>query len=109
RPDLLHSLFHVVPFGIRAVRESPPRIIVTLHDLIWVDYAREVEPTIVHAWWRRRLGTAAIRYALGIADHVLCNSEATRRSAGRWLPPSRATVIYHGVGEEFFGAPAGNE
>jgi glycosyltransferase involved in cell wall biosynthesis len=101
-PDLLHALFHVVPFGIRAIRAAPPRIVVTLHDLIWVDYARLVEPTVVHAWWRRRLGSTAIRYALGIADHVLCNSETTRRSAERWIARERATVVYHGVGDAFF-------
>jgi glycosyltransferase involved in cell wall biosynthesis len=101
-PDLLHALFHVVPFGIRAVRSAPPRIVVTLHDLIWVDHARQVEPTLVHAWWRRRLGSTAIRYALGIADHVLCNSETTWRSAERWIPRERATVVYHGVADAFF-------
>jgi glycosyltransferase involved in cell wall biosynthesis len=104
-PDLLHALFHVVPFGIRAVRPSP-RIVVTLHDLIWVDYARQVEPTLLHAWWRRRLGSTAIRYALASADHVLCNSEATRRSAERWIQRERTSVVYHGVAEPFFAATA---
>jgi len=104
-PDLLHALFHVVPFGIRTVRAAPPRIVVTLHDLIWIDYARLVEPTRLHAWWRRRLGTTAIRHALDTADHVLCNSEATRQSAERWIDRERTSVAYHGVAEPFF-APA---
>jgi glycosyltransferase involved in cell wall biosynthesis len=106
-PDLLHALFHVVPFGIRAVRPPPPRIVVTLHDLIWVDYARQVEPTLVHAWWRRRLGSTAIRHALDQADHVVCNSEATRRSAERWIAGERTSVVYHGVAEPFFAAAPG--
>jgi glycosyltransferase involved in cell wall biosynthesis len=106
-PDLLHAIFHVVPFGIRAVHRSPPRIVVTLHDLIWVDYARQVEPTLLHAWWRRRLGSTAIRYALATADHVLCNSEATRRAADRWIAPERTSVVCHGVAEPFFTASAG--
>jgi glycosyltransferase involved in cell wall biosynthesis len=107
-PDLLHALFHVVPFGIRAVRGAPPRIVVTLHDLIWVDYARQVEPTLLHAWWRRRLGSTAIQYALANADHVLCNSESTRRSAERWVDRQRTSVAYHGVAELFFApAPCG--
>jgi glycosyltransferase involved in cell wall biosynthesis len=100
-PDLLHSIFHVVPFGIRGVRRAPRRIVVTLHDLIWVDHARDVEPTIVHAAWRRRLGGTAIRHALEVADHVVCNSHATRASAASWLRPDRASVIYHGVGPAF--------
>jgi glycosyltransferase involved in cell wall biosynthesis len=104
-PDLLHALFHVVPFGIRAVRPAPTRVVVTLHDLIWVDYPRQVEPTLLHAWWRRRLGSAAIRYALAIADHVLCNSETTRRSAERWVDRQRTSVAYHGVAEPFFAPP----
>jgi glycosyltransferase involved in cell wall biosynthesis len=106
-PDLLHSIFHVVPFGIRAAEHAPPRIVVTLHDLIWVDYARQVEPTLLHAWWRRRLGATAIGYALRTADHVLCNSEATRRSAERWIERERTSVVHHGVAEPFFAAPAG--
>jgi glycosyltransferase involved in cell wall biosynthesis len=106
-PDLLHSLFHVLPFGIRAVRRAPPRIVITLHDLIWVDYARQVEPTLLHAWWRRRLGSTAIRYALATADHVLCNSEATRRAAERWVETGRTSIVYHGVGEPFFAAGTG--
>jgi glycosyltransferase involved in cell wall biosynthesis len=105
-PDLLHALFHVVPFGIRAVRAAPPRIVVTLHDLIWVDYPRLVEPTLLHAWWRRRLGTIAIRHTLDTADHVLCNSEATRRSAERWIDRERTSVAYHGVAEPFFAGTA---
>jgi glycosyltransferase involved in cell wall biosynthesis len=106
-PDLLHSLFHLVPFGIRAVRQAPPRIVVTLHDLIWVDYARQVEPTLLHAWWRRRLGSTAIRYALATADHVLCNSEATRGAAQRWVERERTSVVYHGVAEPFFAMAGG--
>jgi glycosyltransferase involved in cell wall biosynthesis len=106
-PDLLHSLFHVVPFGVRAVHGGRPPIVVTLHDLIWVDYSRQVEPTRLHAWWRRRLGSTAIRHALASADHVLCNSDATRRSADRWIARERTSVVYHGVAEPFFAVPAG--
>jgi glycosyltransferase involved in cell wall biosynthesis len=107
-PDLLHALFHVVPFGVRTLPDHPKRIVVTLHDLIWVDHAREVEPTAVHAWWRQRLGSTAIRYALRTADHVVCNSEATRRAAERWIAPARCTVVYHGVGREFFARDGDN-
>jgi glycosyltransferase involved in cell wall biosynthesis len=101
-PDLLHSLFHVIPIGIRRLRMAPKRIVVTLHDLIWVDYARLVEPTAAHACWRRCLGVTAIRYALRTADHVVCNSEATRRSAERWVSSARSTTVHHGVAEDFF-------
>jgi glycosyltransferase involved in cell wall biosynthesis len=103
-PDLLHALFHVVPFGVRRLPAAPTWVVVTLHDLIWVDHARLVEPTPAHAWWRRFLGSTAIRYALGSADHVVCNSEATRRSAERWISGSRCSTVYHGVADEFFAS-----
>jgi glycosyltransferase involved in cell wall biosynthesis len=101
-PDLLHSLFHVIPIGVRRLRTAPKRIVVTLHDLIWVDYARLVEPSAAHACWRRWLGVTTIRYALRTADHVVCNSEATRRSAERWVSRARCTTIHHGVADDFF-------
>ena len=101
-PDLFHALFHVIPFGIRNLRHPPATVVVTLHDLIWVDHPRLVEPTPVHAWWRRRLGSTAIRHALQTADHVVCNSCATLHAAARWIAADHCSVVYHGVGDEFF-------
>ncbi len=110
--DLYHALFHLVPFGIRRGEAAPKRVVVTLHDLIWIDFARQVETTVALAAWRRRLASVAIPYALGAAHHVICNSEATAKSAERWTSPDRRSVIHLGVGDDFFesdGEPAGDD
>lgn len=101
RPDLYHSLFHLVPFGIRHGAAAPRRVVVTLHDCIWIDYARQVERTAIAAAWRRQLASVAIPYALRASDHVICNSDATAHDAERWIPRQRLTTIHHGVDREF--------
>lgn len=108
-PDVYHSLFHLLPFGVRRGRTAPKRVVVTLHDLIWIDYARQVERTALAALWRRRLALTAIPYALRAADHVICNSEATARSADRWVRREHCTAIHLGVGHEFFASRIGLE
>jgi glycosyltransferase involved in cell wall biosynthesis len=104
--DVYHALFHVVPYGIRVGRHAPPRVVVTLHDLIWIDHAKQVASRPLHAAWRRRVGTSLIPYALTIADHVICNSETTALGADRWIPPERRSVVYMGVDEAFLARPA---
>lgn len=106
QPDLYHALFHIVPFGIRVGAQAPTRIVVTLHDLIWIDHARAVASNAVTAAWRKTLGSSLIPYALGIADHVICNSDATAKSAARWLSPERRTVVHMGVGQAFLSSSA---
>jgi glycosyltransferase involved in cell wall biosynthesis len=108
-PDVYHSLFHLLPFGVRRGRTAPKRVVVTLHDLIWIDYARQVERTALAAAWRRRLALTAIPYALRAADHIICNSEATARSADRWVRRDRCTAIHMGVSQEFFALRTGSE
>jgi glycosyltransferase involved in cell wall biosynthesis len=101
-PDVYHSLFHLLPVGVRRGAIAPAHVIVTLHDLIWVDYSRETERTRLAALWRRQLGSMAIRYALQQADHVICDSDATLREAERWIPRASCTPVHLGVGREFF-------
>src|SRR5712671_5530150 len=38
-PDVYHSLFHVLPVGLRRGPSAPRAIVVSLHDLIWIDQA----------------------------------------------------------------------
>jgi glycosyltransferase involved in cell wall biosynthesis len=101
--DVYHALFHLLPFGAR--RRGVNKVVVTLHDLIWIDHAREVERNPLAAAWRRRLALTAIPYALRSADHVICDSEATARGAARWVAAERCTAVHLGVGPDFF-APA---
>jgi len=102
--DVYHALFHVVPYGIRRGTHAPPRVIVTLHDLVWIDHAKQVDPRPLQAAWRRRVGTSLIPYALTVADHVICNSDATALAATRWLPSDRRSVVHMGVDQAFLTA-----
>ena len=104
--DLYHALFHIVPYGIRIGIHTPARIVVTLHDLIWIDHAEKVATNRIAAAWRRTVGSALIPYALTTADHVICNSEATATRANEWLPESHRSVVHMGVGSDFLADTA---
>lgn len=104
--DLYHTLFHMIPFGLRV-----PRLVVTLHDLIWV---RHIELAYHSRWERTVMGAVAgplIGRALRAADRIVAISDATRREAIEHydLPPDRFRVIGHGVDPTFFGGPSGSE
>lgn len=103
-PDLYHDLFHILPVGL--ARGGRPKIVVTLHDLVWIDHPHQSQPT----WWQaqaiRAFARMAIPYALRAADHVIAVSEPTAVRARPWLPSHKATTIYHGVTAEFFETAA---
>lgn len=105
-PDLYHSLFHMYAFRFPGQRRPRPRVVVTLHDLIWLDYP------LAHGSMLNGMGTwmkarTAIAHSLRRADHVIAVSEATARAGRRWLSADRVTVVHHGVNRMFFGpAPA---
>jgi len=103
--DLYHSLHHFLPPRLRV-----PRVVVTLHDLIWIEHRRLIRSgglapisrviTNVYA-------QAAMRYAMRRADRVIAISQytASRATAVLHVDPSRIAVIPHGVdGAEFFAA-----
>jgi glycosyltransferase involved in cell wall biosynthesis len=100
-PDLYHNLFHILPRNVR--REI--KVVVTLHDLIWIDHARESQDSLTQAWAVKTFASFAIPRALDRADHVICVSEPTRDRALNWLETTPSTVIPHGVGERFFRPP----
>ena len=109
RPDLYHSLFHLLPVGLRLGQFAPRSIIVSLHDLIWLDRDVRAERHQLEAAWLKRFGGIAIPHALRAADHVICGSDATATRAARWLPPGRRTTVYYGIDEHWFElAPAGD-
>lgn len=103
RLDLYHSLHHFLPPGLRA-----PRVVMTLHDLIWVEHA-ELTFSGRWAWPKARAnqvyGTATMWHALRRADHIIAISAHSRdRAIARFhIPADRFTVIHHGVDHE--GAP----
>ena len=92
--DIYHSFFHFLPIGVRA-----QRLIVTLHDLIWVDHRALADARS----WRRlakgSLGGWGIRRALQAADHIVAISESTRQAAiaSQAIPGAKITTIHHGV------------
>jgi alpha-1,3-rhamnosyl/mannosyltransferase len=102
RPDIYHSLFHLLPVGLRRGRFAPRRIVVTLHDLIWIDHAHGADHHWLAAEWLKRFGRAAIPYALRSADHVICGSNATSNRAAAWLAADRKTTIHYGIEEAWF-------
>jgi hypothetical protein len=90
--DLYHSLHHFLPLGLRI-----PRVLVTLHDLIWVEHARLTFDTR-HAWlmWRvtNLYGLATMRHALAGAHHVIIprNALGPVISCPRSASPSSITA-----------------
>lgn len=102
-PNIYHSLFHILPRGIRR-RARGAQVVVTLHDLVWIDHPHQSQPSWRSAELIRAFARLAIPYALKTADHTICVSEPTLRRAERWLNPDRASTIYHGVSPEFFEA-----
>jgi len=105
-PDLYHSLFHLVPIGLRVGRMAPRRTVVSLHDFIWLDRDARAEPRRLEAEWLKRFGALAIPHALRSADHVICGSDATSRRAAQWVPVERRTTVYYGLGNDWFAAGA---
>ena len=100
--DLYHSLYDFLPLRIPA-----ERVVLTLHDLIWVE-----QPRLIH---ERRFGPitraathlyarATMPYAVRHAHHVIAISGHTRERAIAYfgLDPARITVVPHGVDREQF-------
>jgi glycosyltransferase involved in cell wall biosynthesis len=100
--DLYHSLHHFVPPGVRV-----PRVVVTLHDLIWIEHRSLIRDggfaaltSTATNWFAR----AAIGYAMTRADRVIAVSSYTRDRALAYyrLDPSRITVVRHGIDHAAF-------
>ena len=100
--DLYHSLYDFLPLRIPA-----ERVVLTLHDLIWVE-----NPRLIH---ERRFGPitrtathlyarATMPYAIKHANHVIAISAHTRDRAVAYfgMDPARITVVPHGVDREQF-------
>lgn len=97
RLDLFHSLHHFLPFGLRV-----PRVVLTLHDLIWLEHpslirsggVAPVTRAVSHLYAR-----VAMPYAVRHADHVIAISAYTRARALSYfgVSPDKISVVHHGV------------
>ncbi len=101
-PDLYHSLFHVIPLGLGTVVAPRPRIVVTLHDLIWIDHPIQSQTSLGAALTIHLFARIAIRATVRAADMVICVSEATRLAAERRFGKFRNTCVGHGVHDRYF-------
>lgn len=101
--DIYHALYHFLPLGVRA-----GRVIVTLHDLIWVDHSSLADGKRWRRWLKGSLGNLGIRRAMTAADHIITVSESTRQAAlsAHALSASKLTTVHHGVDPFFFSRAA---
>jgi glycosyltransferase involved in cell wall biosynthesis len=100
--DLYHSLHHFLPLGLRV-----PRVVVTLHDLIWLEHRHLIRSGLVAPltrWITHLYGRVAMRYALGHADRIITVSRHSRSRAVEYFgfDPSRFEVVHHGVAHSLF-------
>jgi glycosyltransferase involved in cell wall biosynthesis len=95
--DVIHSLFHIIPRGLRS-----RRTVVTLHDLIWIDHPDLSQPTRLGAFMQSRFASVAIGNSLRAADTVIAVSEATADAATRFVDRDKMTVVPHGVEPRYF-------
>lgn len=99
-PQLVHSLFHIVPHNFSTAWSHRPRLVVTVHDFIWVDHPDISQPTWHGALATRQFARHAIPSALRAADRVIAVSDATAERAGR--DGAQCEVIPHGVEARYF-------
>lgn len=99
--DIYHSLFHFLPLGLK-VRH----VVVTLHDLIWVEHRVLAYEDRRRRWFKCGIAAPLIGRALAHADRVISISESTRQVAlARFgLSPEKFTTIHHGVDPVFFSS-----
>jgi glycosyltransferase involved in cell wall biosynthesis len=100
--DLYHSLHHFLPMGLHG-----PRVVLTLHDLIWLEHRRLIRSGVVAPFTRtvsHLYARAAMRYAVRRADRIIAISEHSRARAVAYfgLNPSRLETVHHGVDHALF-------
>lgn len=103
RLDLYHSLHHFLPLAVHT-----PRVVVTLHDLIWIEHSRLSRADRAGGIANHLFARATMGRALRRADRVIAVSEQTRSRALDYygLDRSRVDVVRHGVDHELFQCSA---
>ncbi|MBI2305064.1 MAG: glycosyltransferase family 4 protein [Chloroflexi bacterium] len=90
-PDILFVPAHVLPII------HPLRSVVTIHDLGYLHHPHAYHPT------QRPYLTISTLYNARVARHIIADSESTRGDVMRRIgvSPTKITVVYPGVDEEF--------
>jgi glycosyltransferase involved in cell wall biosynthesis len=101
-PDLYHALFHMYALAFPRRGDNRPAVVVTLHDLIWLDFPFAHGPLLagLGTWVKAR---TAVAHSLRSAAHVIAVSRATADAGSRhrWLSADRLSVIHHGIATRF--------
>lgn len=99
RLDLYHSLHHFLPLALRV-----PRVVITLHDLIWIDHAALSRPDRIGGVANHLFARATMGRALRRADRIIAVSAYSAARAVEYykLDPARVHVVHHGVDHERF-------
>ncbi len=101
-PDIYHNLFHVLSRGLA----DDLKIVTTLHDFVWIDFAKESQGSAMAAFTIKQFAKKAIPFALQRSNHVISVSEPTKVRAQEYLKDTPCTVVTHGVEDRYFdGVP----
>jgi glycosyltransferase involved in cell wall biosynthesis len=103
-PDLYHSLFHLLPLGFPRRAAAGPAVVITLHDLIWLDHPLQLTSKIVGVGtWL--YGSIALPRGIRRADRVISISNTTARRAERMGASTNVVTILHGIGRRYRADP----
>jgi glycosyltransferase involved in cell wall biosynthesis len=97
--DIYHSFFHFLPGRLQA-----KRIIVTLHDLMWIDYPELVFNDFFRQRFIRIYGNIFIKRALENSDSIVAISNQSKQHALKRynLSAEKIHVIYNGIDHAYF-------
>ena len=97
KPDVVHATSHIGPLW------GAGRLVVTVHDLIFLRRPEEYNP----AWVA--LTRLILPHVLRRSATIACDSQATRDDIVRLMrvPVSKTTVIYPGIDRRFARSPTG--
>jgi glycosyltransferase involved in cell wall biosynthesis len=100
RIDLFHAPHYVLPPLVST------RSVVTIHDCIHLMFPQYLPNRF--AWWYARMVLSAATHR---SDRVLTVSESSKRDILRFfnIPPEKIVVIYNGIDDLFWTAPAEEE
>jgi glycosyltransferase involved in cell wall biosynthesis len=100
--DLYHSLHHFLPLSL-----AGPRVVMTLHDLIWLEHPTLIKDGrlgAVHRTATHLFAKLAMRQAVHRADRIIAISGHTRDRLLHYFgfEAQRASVVHHGIDHQAF-------